>query len=221
VYYISAHSTTPSVYFDSPPDSGYSVDNIRPGAPEGFAVAYNTGSGNHLTWDPSGDSDFQYFRVYRGTSPDFVPGPENCVHTTAEAEWTDPDYDNGNVYYKIAAVDHAGNESDPASPESTTDVRGNLTPKVFALYQNMPNPFNPQTAIRYDVPPGGGQVTLRVYNVSGGLVRTLVDDEESPGQKTARWDGTNEQGEHVASGIYFYRMTAPGFTETRKMTLLQ
>ncbi len=221
VYYVSAHTTTPSVYFDSPPDSGYSVDNIPPGVPEGFAVAYNTGSGNHLTWDPSAEGDFQYFKVYRGTSPDFVPGPENEVHATAETEWTDPDYDDGDVYYKITAVDHAGNESDPASPESTTNVGDQATPSVFALYQNVPNPFNPETAIRYDVPAGGGKVTLCLYDVSGRLVRTLVDDEESPGQKTARWDGTNDGGEHVASGIYFYRMTAPGFTETRKMVLLQ
>ena len=63
VYYISAHTTTPSIFFDSPPDSGYSVDNIAPGVPLGMSVAYNTGSGNELAWDPSPEPDFQYYRM--------------------------------------------------------------------------------------------------------------------------------------------------------------
>jgi hypothetical protein len=135
--------------------------------------------------------------------------------------WSDPDYDSGNVYYKVTAVDNSGNESEPAEPGTVTAATELVIPKVFALYQNVPNPFNPETVIRYDVPPGGGKVTLRVFDVSGKLVRTMVDDMESPGQKTARWDGTNERGEHVASGIYFYRMTAPGYVEKRKMVFLQ
>jgi hypothetical protein len=94
-------------------------------------------------------------------------------------------------------------------------------PSRYELYQNVPNPFNPTTVIRYDVPAGGGKVTLRVYDVSGKLVRTLVDGVESPGQKSARWDGANERGEHAASGVYFYRMTAPGYVEKRKMVFLQ
>ncbi len=68
-----------------------------------------------------------------------------------------------------------GNESDPASPEPATGVGEPVIPQAFALYQNVPNPFNPETTIRYDVPAGGGKVTLRVFDVSGRLVRTLVD----------------------------------------------
>ncbi len=120
VFYISAHTTTPSVYYNSPPDSGYSVDNIVPAVPTGFKIVFNTGNGNQLRWDPSTDSDFQYFRVYRGSDPDFAPGPENLAGATAGTYWTDPDYDVGGIYYKITALDHAGNESAPASPESTT-----------------------------------------------------------------------------------------------------
>jgi hypothetical protein len=221
VYYISAHTTTPSVYFDSPPDSGYSVDNLPPGVPGGFVVAYNTGSGNYLGWDPCADKDFQYFKIYRGTNPEFLPGPENMVQETAGTEWNDPDYDGWSVYYKVSAVDHVGNESEPASPGSTTDAGANQIPKVFALHQNVPNPFNPTTTIRYDVPAGGGHVTLKVYDVSGRVVQTLVDAVQSAGQKTARWEGRNGRGERVATGIYLYRMEAPGFVETKKMVLLR
>ncbi len=220
-FFVRARTVTPGVYFDSYPDSGYSVDNLSPSVPAGFVVAYNTGSGNHLTWEPSPDQDFRYFKIYRGTSRDFVPGPGNEVQATAWTEWTDSSPGGGSVYYKVTALDFAGNERDPASPESATGVGDDVMPKVFALYQNVPNPFNPQTVIRYDVPVGGGKVTLQVFDVSGKLVRTLLDGMEPSGQRTVRWDGRNENGEFVASGIYFYRMTAPGYVEKRKMAFLQ
>jgi hypothetical protein len=94
-------------------------------------------------------------------------------------------------------------------------------PTAFALAQNVPNPFNPSTVIRYDVPGGGGGVTLRIYDVGGRLVRTLVDGFEAAGRKSVEWRGQNDRGEMVATGVYFYRMTAPGFERTRKMVLLK
>jgi hypothetical protein len=221
VFYISAHTTTPSVYFNSPPDSGYSVDNIVPGVPTGFVVAYGTGSGNRLSWNPCGDGDFQYFKVYRGSDRYFTPTPQNLAGATAGTEWTDPEYDSRDVHYKITALDHAGNESAPASPETATGTGDQAAPRAFALHQNAPNPFNPATVIRYDVPPTGGKVTLKVYDVSGRLVRTLVEGAQSAGLKSARWDGKNREGQSVTSGIYFCRMTAPGFAEQRKMVLLR
>jgi hypothetical protein len=221
VYFISAHTTTPSIYFDSPPDSGYSVDNIAPGVPQAFAVAYNTGDGNQLSWDPAPEPDFQYYRIFRGDNENFTPDPANVVHETATPAWTDPDNDGGNVHYKVTAVDDAGNESDPAAPGTVTAISERAIPRTFALYENVPNPFNPTTTISYDVPPGGGHVTLRVYDVSGRLVRTLVDGPETDGAKTATWDGFSNGGQQVATGVYFYRMTASGFEQTRKMVLMK
>jgi len=220
-FYISAHTTTPAVFFDSPVDSGYSVDNIAPGVPQGFVVAYNTGSGNHLSWDPSPDADFQYFRVYRGTNPDFEPGPGNLVHSTASTSWSDPDYDGWNVHYKVTALDHAGNESDAASPGSATGAGDAALPEHYALHPANPNPFNPATVIRYDVPANGGNVTIQIYDVGGRLIQTLVDGFESAGRREVTWRGLNNHGQQVATGVYFYRMTAPGFEETRKMVLMK
>jgi hypothetical protein len=94
-------------------------------------------------------------------------------------------------------------------------------PTAFGLGQNFPNPFNPSTVIRYDVPAGGGAVTLRIYDVGGRLVRTLIDGFETAGRKSVAWHGQNDRGEMVATGVYFYRMTAPGFERTRKMVLLK
>ena len=91
----------------------------------------------------------------------------------------------------------------------------------FKLQQNVPNPFNPVTKISFEVPDGGANVSLRIYNVSGQLVSTLVDGYESSGTREVNWFGKNDQGRPVASGIYYYRLTAPGFSEKKKMVLLK
>ena len=220
-FFVRARTATPGVYIDSPPDSGYSVDNIVPGPPQGFVVAYGTGSGNRLSWDPSDAADFSGFRVYRGENPDFELSPASHVHTTAGTEWQDPDRDDTGVYYKVTVIDAAGNESAPAGNGTPTGTGQPSLPSAFALYQNMPNPFNPTTLIRYDVPTAGGHVTLRVYDVVGRLVRTLVDEAQTPGAKAISWNGRTDAGRRVASGVYFYRLRAPGFEKTLKMIVLE
>jgi hypothetical protein len=90
-----------------------------------------------------------------------------------------------------------------------------------SLAQNYPNPFNPTTTIRYSIAERG-RVTLRVYNVAGQLVKVLFDEEQSP--ETARavtWDGRNQDGHAVSSGVYFYKIMARGFTQTKKMIILK
>lgn len=221
VFYVSAHTTTPSVFFESPPDSGYSVDNTILCVPENFTVDYNTGSGNYLSWDPCLNDNFHYYAIYRGSDPDFVPVPSNQVHTTVDTWWYDPEFDGYDVHYKITSVTIDDKESPPASPITVTATVDQPVPDRFALYQNVPNPFNPVTAIQYDVPARGGWVTLRIYDVSGRLLATLVDGEETAGVKRVTWNGTDTRGRKVASGIYFYRLEAPGFMQTRKMVLVQ
>ena len=220
-FMVTAFTATPGVFFDSPPDSGYSLDNLAPFTPSSFVISYNTGGGNTLAWDDPVDADFEHFSVYRSTDPDFAPGPSDRVHTTTSTSWTDPEYDGWPVHYKVTATDASGNESDPATTTTATSVPDVVIPSRHALYQNVPNPFNPTTTIRYDVARGGGLVTLRIFDVSGRLVRTLVDAKESGGQKSVDWDGRNGGGAKVATGTYFYRLTAPGFTQTKKMVLLK
>jgi hypothetical protein len=90
------------------------------------------------------------------------------------------------------------------------------------LEQNYPNPFNPATTIRYSISKQG-HVSLRIYNAAGQLVRTLVDQEQTPrgGGYVATWDSTDNNGIHVASGVYFCRMTANEFSETKKMVVIK
>lgn len=93
-------------------------------------------------------------------------------------------------------------------------------PKVFALSQSYPNPFNTNTVIRYQLPVIS-EVSLKVYNIQGQLVKTLVNEKRAPGYYTARWDGKNDNGKEVSSGVYFYRLNAGGFLATKKMILLR
>jgi hypothetical protein len=88
------------------------------------------------------------------------------------------------------------------------------------LLQNVPNPFNPTTEIAYEL-TAGCRVRLEVFDVSGGKVATLVDGHRRAGKSVVRWDGRNEEGSRLASGVYFYRLQAAGNTITRKMVLLK
>jgi FlgD Ig-like domain len=220
-FMVTAFTATPGVFFDSPPDSGYSVDNLAPSVPAALVARYNTGDGNTLVWDDPIDADFRYFSVYRGGDPNFTPSPGTLVNTTTTPGFADPDYDGWEVYYKVTATDFAGNESDPAVPGTSTGVGDSGAPRTFALHGNVPNPFNPTTVIRYDVPEGGGVVSLTVYDVAGRLVRTLAEGVPGAGEKSVTWNGLDDAGRPVASGVYFYRMQAGSFVQTRKMVLLK
>jgi flagellar hook assembly protein FlgD len=97
-------------------------------------------------------------------------------------------------------------------------------PEDFALAQNFPNPFNPETTIEYAIPAkvsGKLHVTLQIYNLMGQPVRTLVDEEKSPGRYHAVWDGKSGAGVKVSSGVYLYTIAAGNFKATRKMAILK
>ncbi len=109
--------------------------------------------------------------------------------------------------------------AEPVGPTDIGDAPG--IPTEFALYPCAPNPFNPVTTIRFDVPAGASRVTIAVFDVTGRRVRTLFDRVPSAGQRSVTWDGRDDRGQSVASGVYFYRMSAGVFAQTRKMVLLK
>ncbi len=97
-----------------------------------------------------------------------------------------------------------------------------LIPRVYGLFQNYPNPFNPSTVIAFDVPRDGGRsVCLNIYDLRGRLVRTLVRGDLEPGKRMVHWDGRDERGCSVPSGLYLYRLDTPEFTSTRRMLLVR
>ncbi len=116
----------------------------------------------------------------------------------------------------------------PVKIETFTDVNENLFAEDFQLYQNYPNPYNPTTKIKFTVPqspfPGGdgrgGLVTLKVYDILGNEIATLVNEEKQPGTYEVEFS-TNLINQVLSSGVYFYRLQSENFVETRKMLLLR
>jgi hypothetical protein len=95
-----------------------------------------------------------------------------------------------------------------------------LVPGEYVLFQNFPNPFNPETTISYRL-PRAGYVSLAVFNVAGQEVCHLVNGEQAVGEHVVIWDGTDGLGGPVASGIYFYQLICGEFCQVRKMLLLK
>jgi hypothetical protein len=97
-------------------------------------------------------------------------------------------------------------------------------PRAYSLSQNYPNPFNPMTTIGFEIPGSAEErvdVTLRIYDVRGRLIRTLINGAKEPGAYEVTWDGRNDRGADLSSGVYFYKVSAGEFVSTRKMTLIR
>jgi hypothetical protein len=223
-FQVIAHCTYQGQFWISPPDSGRSVDNLAPAPPAGLAGAQEyTPAGLSLAWSPNSEADLGGYAVYRGLSSDFVPSSSNLVASPPDTLWFDADWRwDGGYFYKVSALDVHGNESGFAllAPETITGTETPQPPPAAYLSQNFPNPFNPTTRIAFGL-AAPANVSLRIYDAAGRLVRALVDGQRAAGHYTEIWDGRDSGGRAVSSGIYFYRLTAGSLTETRKMALLR
>jgi hypothetical protein len=122
-------------------------------------------------------------------------------------EWTSTASTNGPFTVTIDAGWMLGSEED-------------MLPEVFALHNNYPNPFNPITNIRYDIPEVS-DVRIDIYNLAGQRVRTLVSKQHQPGRYKIQWNATNEFGSPVASGMYIYKIHAKDFVSVKKLLLMK
>jgi predicted CXXCH cytochrome family protein len=119
-----------------------------------------------------------------------------------------------NPKYAVAMLQEAISEITGVSRNS------DATPATFELTQNYPNPFNPSTQIGFALPKALN-VRVNIYDITGKLVRSLVNESYAAGNYTATWDGQNLNGQQVASGVYIYRIEAGSFTSTKKMLMLK
>jgi hypothetical protein len=110
----------------------------------------------------------------------------------------------------------------PPSPPTLDGktIKAAEMPKAYGLSQNYPNPFNPETTIRYQI-PDAGFVRLVIYNTMGQVVKKLVDKQQNAGYYEAVWNGKDERGLGMVSGMYMVRMEAEGFTAIRKVVLMK
>ncbi len=141
-------------------------------------------------------------------------GTTNIPHDYAH---TDVTASAGLWQYRLRQVDLDGTAhyTDAIAVSVTTGVDGSSLPIAYRLYQNYPNPFNPTTTIRYDL-PSAGFVSLKVFDIRGSEVRTLVNEFQDVGFKSIRFDAAS-----LASGIYIFRLQAGSFVQTKKLTLLR
>jgi hypothetical protein len=187
----------------------------------GPLTATVTGGGVMLTWsyDAAAIDGFHIYRrigdsAARRLNTDLVTGSEGRV------EYRDPAADvspGSELYYSCGWV--RGSAEIGRSEEITLMFNGSV-PLAFSLHANYPNPFNPVTNIRFDL-PRAQRVKLCVYDASGRLVRVLVDEMLPAARHERQWDGRDRNGHPVASGIYYSRLSGTQRTATQKMLLLK
>ncbi len=206
-------------YWASSPDSGYSVDDLAPAAPLAFGGQYVSGTST-LWWDANTEDDLAGYRLYRGHSAAFVPGSENLVAETAGTSFVD-DF-GAPCWYKLAAVDVHGNVSSHVTllPAGTVDVPGAAPPRALALAPPEPNPARGGSTLRFAL-PRDARVSLGIHDAAGRRVRRLVDGPVAAGEHAIAWDGRDDAGAAVASGLYFCRLEAEGRVLTARLTTVR
>jgi len=164
------------------------------------------------------------FKVYKNTDgTSFI-----LSDTVFDTICTDTTVSVGNTYYYYVTTAIGSLESDPSDTVSVTvqsavgifDESNQGIPTTFAMDQNYPNPFNPVTTIRYQLPKATN-VYIAVYDMLGQKIKTLVNENQAAKYFSIQWNGLNEAGSKVASGIYLYRIEAGDFIKTNKMLLLK
>ena len=200
-------------------EEGYSVDNIAPGVPNSL-MAMVLEDGIELTWSPIVDEDFQYYLLEKSTNESFS---DVVNYEIVDTTFMDVEYEmNQTYYYRVTAFDHAGNQSDFSDvvEAALLSAMEDLVPAEFALHQNYPNPFNPTTQIKFDLAEDG-LVSIKIYDVMGRQLKTLVNSVKAAGYHSIQWDATNDLGEGVSAGMYIYMIQAGDFVSTKKMVLLK
>jgi DNA-binding beta-propeller fold protein YncE len=215
VFFVRAATATPSVYFDSRADSGRSRDNLPPAIPAPFAGVYSGGA-SHLHWGLNTEADFWYYRLYKGSTIDFVPGPGTLIASTADTGYVDPDAAGG--CYKLTAVD----SNDNSSPYATVSVSGTVgvpaeSPLAFTLDEVRPNPVVRGRLTARFILPSDAPATLELVDVTGRRIVARDVGALGPGRHAV--DLLEVAG--VRSGIYFIRLRQGDALKTVRTAVLQ
>ncbi len=185
-----------------------------------------------LQWQVASEINHAGYNIYRSTSYDGEYTKLNSALIYKESQssveekqykYVDTDVKQGDLFYKLQDVSLDGQVTwhGPIQATVASNVESSIeTPREFELSQNYPNPFNPATTISYALPERS-HVALAIYDLNGRLVKTLVNEIQPVGDYSVVWDGTNEAGESVPSGLYFYQISAGEFQETERMTFLK
>ena len=176
-----------------------------------------TGDGIDLHWEVQADEPFRGFNLYRRTGGESYTTRlnRNGLLLPDRRRFKDKSIVAGFRYeYVLGLVSDDGTETVSVSSAITTPAGRTQ------LFQNTPNPFNPRTAIGFTL-DRPARARLEIYDAAGRFVRTLIDNNLPAGYNRVEWDGRNNSGFSVGSGVYVYRLQAGGRTFSRKMVLLQ
>ena len=197
-------------FWDSPVDSGYSVDNIAPAALGGMDGRYADGV-THLSWTPCTDADLAGYVVYRGASAEFVPSASSRVGTTHDSHYTD---ESGAAWvYKVTAIDAHGNESAAVIFTPGAEI-GVIPAGAAVLFAPRPNPARELATIRY-LMLRAGRAALVICDVSGRVVRGSGGELTVAGEHAVVWDLRDAVGAPVPAGLYFTRLEVDGVVSGR------
>lgn len=212
VFFVSALTPDPGAFFDSAPDSGYSVDNLAPAVPGNLRFSAPA----VLAWSACPDPDFKYFTVYESAT-DSLDGTAALIgYTTGTsmqvAGRTLP-------FYHVTAADFADNEGLEATirnPTSSTPM--SPVPWTFALHEPTPQPVRGGATLRFDLAEPG-RAALRLYDISGRLLMLLQEGEFAAGSHLYTWSGAGIDGRPLPAGIYFCRLETNGRTFARRLVV--
>lgn len=183
----------------------------------------------HVEWSTLSETNNYGFEIQKSpaspTGYSTIPNSFTPGHgTTLEPrfyQFTDHSTQEGTWYYRLKQIDLDGRTQyfEGVRIDLVTTVQESR-PSSFSLDQNYPNPFNPETRIAFEI-PGREHVTLRVFNTLGQEVRTLLEEDLPPGSHDVLWDGRDQNGLAVPSGVYFYRLNTGNHFAVKKMSIVR
>ena len=208
----SSSSPTPKIFNST-------ANNALPVELTSFSASVN-GTSVNLTWKTATEVNNYGFDIERSSDNSgwqkigFVSGSGNS-NSQKEYSFTDKPSGGTSFSYRLKQIDVNGNFKYYDAVTVNLTVSGEPQ-----LLQNSPNPFNPSTTIKFYT-PNTSDVTIKIYDMLGREVTTLINQQTTAGYHVVYWNGKDSRGESVASGIYLYRLTAGSFSETKKMNLLK
>jgi hypothetical protein len=201
--------------FGGPGGASYQYQDLPPRKPDSLAYILSDDS-LIIRWRMNNEIDFWRYIINRDTISGFIPWAGNIAAEPNTNVFIDFNWNRfHNYYYRIAAYDNQGNLS-PYSDElrvinvGIEDNSGVEAPSITTIESNYPNPFNSSTTIIYSVAnlgPIPAQINIDIYDIQGRKVRNLINNREEIGKHTVIWDGRDDSGNELASGIYFARIT--------------
>jgi len=242
VFRVVGTAADEATTYPSNTNIGMAMDNVLPAVPQYIQLLDDQTSRTVMQAfvDLEATPDFRETCIFRGPILSLDPlelgeatlweeavddtsgAMDACTLNTGYTAWYESHL---NLFYYVGRhVDIHGNygpATEPMYGQFPTAAPDMIAPTEFGVHQNVPNPFNPVTTIAFDL-PRPATVTLRVYDLSGRLVRSLVDGEVmEAGRREMAWRGRDDGGRSVAAGVYLYRLEANGYTETKRMVLVK